>query len=95
MNVLQAAGKWIRRIFGRPANEIGLRAGEVGKILAMAGAAHEQELDCEEAHALMDQFAERVKRGEPAADLMPMVQEHLDLCPGCREEYEALLRMIE
>ena len=94
MNVLQSAGKWIRRILGWPVSEIGLRAGEASQIVAMAAAAHDQELDCDEAHALLDQFAERVKRGENAADLMPLVQEHLDLCPGCKEEYEALMRMI-
>jgi hypothetical protein len=26
---------------------------------------------------------------------MPLVQHHLERCPGCQEEYEALLRIIE
>ncbi len=95
MNVLRSAGRWIRRIFGGTADQVGVRRGETAKMLAMAQATRDQELACEEAHALMDQFAERVAHGENAAALMPLVQHHLDLCPGCREEYEALLRMIE
>ena len=55
----------------------------------------EQEISCEEVYALMDQYAEMVKRGEDASRLMPMVQKHLNMCPDCREEYEALLKMME
>lgn len=54
----------------------------------------ERELTCDEVHALLDQFAEAVQRGEDAARLMPLIQEHLDMCPDCREEYEALLQMM-
>jgi hypothetical protein len=27
--------------------------------------------------------------------LMPIVQHHLDTCPDCREEFEALLRILK
>jgi len=95
MNFLRSAGEWIRSLFGGPASQVGLRAGEPAAMLALVQATREQELDCEEAYALMDEFAERVKRGDNAADLVPLVQHHLDLCPGCKEEYEALLRMMD
>lgn len=55
----------------------------------------EQELSCDDVYALMDQFAEMVQHGEDASRLMPMVQKHLKMCPDCREEYEALLQMME
>ncbi|MBM3152483.1 MAG: hypothetical protein FJZ96_09840 [Chloroflexi bacterium] len=55
----------------------------------------EQELSCDEVHALIDQFAEMVQRGEDVSRLMPMVQKHLKMCPDCREEYEALLQMMD
>jgi predicted anti-sigma-YlaC factor YlaD len=35
------------------------------------------------------------KRGEDASQFMPLVQKHLNMCPDCREEYEALLKMME
>jgi len=32
-----------------------------------------------------------VQGGDAAAELMPLAERHLDLCPDCLEEYEALL----
>jgi hypothetical protein len=34
-------------------------------------------------------------RGEDVAHLMPLVQRHLELCPDCREEHEALMQALE
>ena len=42
----------------------------------------------------VDEFAEAVVQGKDVARLMPLVQQHLDLCPDCREEFEALLRVL-
>ena len=49
------------------------------------------EIGCDECFALLDQVAELVLDGKPAAELMPLVQAHLERCPDCREEFEALL----
>ncbi|MBI3244680.1 MAG: zf-HC2 domain-containing protein [Chloroflexi bacterium] len=54
----------------------------------------EVEYTCDDVLRLLDQFAEAVLRGEDAAKLMPLVQKHLDMCPDCREEFEALLRIL-
>jgi len=56
---------------------------------------HEVEYSCDDVHRLLDQFAEAVLHGEDAARLMPLVQRHLDMCPDCREEFEALLRVLQ
>ncbi len=64
------------------------------KIEKMMGAvAHTlpDEIGCDECFALLDQFAELVLDGKPAADLMPLVHAHLERCPDCKEEFEALL----
>jgi hypothetical protein len=55
----------------------------------------EQEISCDDVHAVLAEFAERKQQGEPIAHLMPQVAHHLELCPACREEYEALLLAIE
>ncbi len=52
------------------------------------------EYSCDEVHRLLDQFVEAVLRGEDAAHLMPLVQSHLEMCPDCREEFEALMRIL-
>jgi len=64
-------------------------------LAALAAKAQVDDLNCAGVHELIDQFAECTGRGEDPAALMPLVQRHLDECPGCREEYQALLRMIE
>jgi len=55
----------------------------------------EHEISCDEVFAVLDEFAEAVKRGENVLLLMPLVRQHIDLCPDCREEYETLLRMLQ
>lgn len=49
---------------------------------------------CGDCDQLMAQYAEAAVRGEPASELMPRVQKHLDMCPPCREEFEALLLVL-
>lgn len=54
-----------------------------------------QELSCDEVYALLDVFADKVSRGEDAASLMPLVQHHLEMCPDCHEEFEALVKSMQ
>ena len=55
----------------------------------------EQEFDCEEVFALLDQYAELHMHGEDAAKLMPMLKQHLDVCRECCEEYDALVEVLQ
>lgn len=66
----------------------------IGKVARQIEATHEIEYSCDDVHRLLDQFAEAVLRGENAANLWPLVQQHLDMCPDCREEFEALMRVL-
>lgn len=54
-----------------------------------------QEISCDEVFAVLDQFAEAVHRGENVLIFMPLVRQHLDVCPACREQYEMLLSMLQ
>ena len=65
------------------------------KLVRQVERTREVEYTCEEVHRLLDQFAEAVMRGEDASRLMPLVQQHLEMCPDCREEYEALMRILK
>jgi hypothetical protein len=53
------------------------------------------ELSCAEIYAKLDEYVEREVDKKDAAKLMPLIREHLDVCPECCEEYEALLDVIE
>ena len=50
-----------------------------------------EEIDCDECLERLDRFVETELSGLDAAEAMPMVQDHLDKCADCREEFEALL----
>ena len=68
---------------------------EMVKMIQALAATEEQEISCNDVFAVLDEFAEAVKRGENVLLLMPLVRQHLDMCPDCREEYETLLRMLQ
>lgn len=54
-----------------------------------------QKISCDEVFVVLDQFAESVHRGENVLLFMPLIRQHLDVCPTCREEYETLLRLLQ
>lgn len=55
----------------------------------------ENAYSCEETYALLDEYVELVMTDEEAAALMPLVKNHLDMCPDCREQYEILLHILD
>jgi hypothetical protein len=55
----------------------------------------QEEASCDEVYAKIDEYVELEVDKKDAAELMPLVREHLDLCSECCEEYEALLDILE
>ena len=55
----------------------------------------EEDAPCDEVYARIDEYVEREVDKKDAAQLMPLVREHLDMCTECCEEYEALLDVLE
>ena len=55
----------------------------------------EEECSCDEIYTKIDEYVEREVDKKDAAQLMPLIREHLDLCPECCEEYEALMHILE
>ena len=51
----------------------------------------EVEIGCDECFEQVDRFVEMKISGLNTAQAMPLVQEHLEICGECREEFEALL----
>jgi len=54
-----------------------------------------EELSCDEIYVKLDEYVEREANRKDAAQLMPLIRQHLDTCPECCEEYEALLDVIK
>ena len=65
------------------------------KLLQFIGYTQEIEVSCDEVDQILDQFAELVQRGDDVKEIMPLVKNHVDLCPECREEFEALIRILQ
>jgi len=85
----------IQRVKGRlnPREEISNEV--VLDFLRTLEAARKEELTCKEIHSKLDEYVETQVASKDAARIMPLIREHLDLCPECCEEYEALLDVIE
>lgn len=79
---------WFKKLFGLSPQD-GMKT-----MLEMVAHTQEREITCDEVHALIDQFAEMKMRGEDPTRFMPFVQQHLEMCPDCRAEYEALLEAL-
>ena len=52
------------------------------------------ELTCPEIFDKLDEYVEKEIDTKDAAHIMPLIREHLDMCPDCCEEYEALLDVL-
>ena len=67
------------------------------QLLAMVEAifaAHERELDCDGCDAELPHLVELIAAGEDPSLLLPAVQDHLNMCRDCREEFDALLAIV-
>lgn len=52
------------------------------------------EIGCDECFEQLDRFVEMKLAGKNPAEAMPLVQDHLDRCGECREEFEALMMAL-
>lgn len=57
----------------------------------------DEEISCTECFDLISHFVELEASGEDAAARLPQLQQHLNQCPACHDEYETLrdLRRID
>jgi hypothetical protein len=87
---------FFRRIFKRKGGKSSpAQMGMPQQLLKAVQQTEEVEYSCDDVYRLMDQYVEMVRRGEDTAKLMPLVEHHLKMCGDCREEVEALLRIMD
>ena len=53
------------------------------------------EIGCAECFEQLDRFVDLTLAGKTASEAMPLVQQHLERCGDCREEFEALLAALQ
>lgn len=66
----------------------------IKQMVQMVAATRPDEIGCDECIEQLDHFAETALAGKNAAEAMPLVQDHLNRCGDCREEFEALLAAL-
>ena len=64
-------------------------------LIKMVSKTREDEIDCDDVHAVVDVYVEVVASGEDPSEMLPLVKHHLEMCAPCLKEYEALLRILE
>jgi predicted anti-sigma-YlaC factor YlaD len=52
------------------------------------------EIACDECFERLNRYVDLTQAGIAANEAMPMVQDHLDRCDDCRQEFEALLEAL-
>jgi hypothetical protein len=85
----------IQNTFNPKQDSLELKDEVVLKFLRVLENAREEELSCTEMYARLDEFVENEVQSKDADKITPLIQEHLDMCPECCEEYEALLTVLE
>ncbi|MBL8100910.1 MAG: hypothetical protein JNM02_00120 [Anaerolineales bacterium] len=85
----------IQNTFTPQQEELELQDEVVLKFLRVLENAREEELSCSEMYARLDEFVENEVQSKDSEKLAPLIHEHLDMCPECCEEYEALLTVLE
>lgn len=93
--------EWLKRLFrskektAKPEQKMAMTSDQAKKMLRMIENTQAEELSCDEVFELLDIYAEMAVRGEDVGELFPLVEHHLEMCPDCREEYEAVMRILE
>ncbi len=68
---------------------------QVGSIVQMLGLTTDREFNCGECLQHVSEFAEGQLANQPVGEVIASVEQHLALCPECREEYEALMKILK
>ena len=65
------------------------------EVVNSLGMTKEVEIGCEDCFKKVDQFVEMLREGGEPDKIMPLGQEHLNVCACCKEELEALISALE
>ena len=68
---------------------------QVGSIVKMLGLTTDREFNCGECLQHVSEFAECQLAHKSVNEVIAKVEQHLALCPECREEYEALNKILK
>lgn len=65
------------------------------RLMQLVEQTEEGHYSCAETFDLLDEYVDLVVDNKGAELLMPIVKRHLDHCPGCQDQYEILLNILQ
>ena len=68
---------------------------QIGALLHAVSRTRDRELTCDECLGELGGFAELTLEGRPIEEAYDLVQQHLQICDECREEFALLLKALE
>jgi predicted anti-sigma-YlaC factor YlaD len=68
---------------------------QIRELLQAVSLTRDHELNCDECLAEVGGFAELTLAGRPVEDAYDLVEQHLQICAECREEFALLLKALE
>ncbi len=83
----------VRAMKGRRRHFV-MQPAHIAAMVQMVAATQPVEIGCDDCFEQLDRFAELTRAGQSAADVLPLVQQHLEHCIDCREEFEGLLAAL-
>jgi hypothetical protein len=89
--------KWLSQVFARRrslSSGNGLNPDILKMMVRGIMTTQTDEIGCDECFEQLDEFVEMKLDGKNAAEAMPLVQDHLNRCGDCRQEFEALLTAL-
>jgi hypothetical protein len=82
-------------LFGRHFRQWYQPDAEVKERLESLARGSPEQISCEDVAWVLDQFANAVHQGKNVLLLMPILRQHLDVCPVCRDQYEHILGALQ
>jgi predicted anti-sigma-YlaC factor YlaD len=68
---------------------------QIRSLLQDVSRTRDHELTCDECLGELGSFAELTLEGRPVDEAYDLVQQHLQICGECREEFALLLKALE
>jgi hypothetical protein len=72
-----------------------LSSDQIRALLEVVSHTRDQELTCDECLGELGSFAELTLKGRPVEEAYDLVQQHLQVCGECQEEFALLLKALE
>ena len=75
--------------------KMNLRHEDLNNLVRAIVATRDEEIGCDDCFEEVDRYADMILDGKNAAEVLPLVKAHLEMCKGCSLEFEALVEALE